>query len=382
MTLKARTRIVTSALALGLFASCFDPPVRETWSLSFLCDGPVVASRTAVFSERLSGNPAVEKRIAEARDAILEGRDEWSLRIAALAPPAFADRTDRRRIEGRLERSVDQILLEDPERLSELFSGLSIAVDYRANEEIAELSITPGAPAGLPRKERDATTRALRDWADHGAVYLEAGTALWKYLETHPDRAEACFRHLFGQTEDSDAPPKPDLEDDEKRLVEDLEEAMLAVAEALRIPDGQERSLDENIRRLYDPFPAPIDVRLPTRAREIVAFQPRGDASKPTLATRELNLWSAFGRLEGRWLAPDPALAFVRASLEGHTAKPFSPSAFATARRFHTEDVPSGKELLAALATELRSPPLYRVAWKSAPPECVGKATSIDEAWK
>ncbi len=376
-----RTRVLASALALGLFASCFDPPVRETWSLSFLCDGPVVASRTAVFSEKQNG-PAIERRVAEARAAILEGRDEWSLRVAALAPPAFADRSERRRIEGRLERAIDQILLEDPERLSEFFSGLPIAVDYRANDVIAELSIAPGAPAGLPRKEREATTRALREWADQGAAYLTAGNALWEYLETRPDRAEACFRHLFERTEDSNAPPRPELEENEKKLVEALEEAMLAVAEALRIPDGQDRSLDENIRRLYDPFPAPIDVRLPTRGDEVIGFLTRGDAAKPTLATREHNLWSAFGRLEGRWLAPDPALAFVRASLERSGTKPFSPTAFASARRFRAEEPPSGQEILAALATELRSPPLYRVTWKREPAECVGKVTSIDEVWK
>jgi len=121
---------------------------------------------------------------------------------------------------------------------------------------------------------------------------------------------------------------------------------------------GEPFTLDEISRFVYDPFPAPIRV---TVRGEILEREGFAGQAGSALQIPVFSIWSSYERLEGRWFAPDPALALWRddAAKTGH---PFDIDAFLAMPR-RAGVAPTTGEVRGAIENQLRPRPVYRVRW-------------------
>jgi hypothetical protein len=359
------------AFALLLLAACFDPPVRESVRLRFLPDG-VVQVTSAVelspFEDGGQSNPAVERRLTDLRRDLLEGLDPWARRFAAAEP--VAERFSWEKRLGVLVGARRSVLLDEPRALGQVFADTALSVTYEIRGDgLAELTLVPGAPSQATRRQRKDMERALDEWTGKVAEYLAATADLYQWLDDNPDRARACFEELFGDVIDeeslADQEEPQELSAEERKRVERVEEAMEGVLAVLLIPKGQDRSLDELSHLVYDPFPAPLTVQLPSDPLEVEGFELSAkDDRSWTVDTP--GLWSALRSLEERWVAPDPVLVYVEH--KGSNAKGLDLSALMDAPRRVALPLPNSLEVKREIEARLKpAASVYRAVWKTAP---------------
>jgi hypothetical protein len=347
------------ALFSLLMTSCFDSPVHEDLRLRFLTNGMAVATSTILIEDPEQSNPALEKRLAETRQAILEGSDPWSARFAAMKPGAERSSWEKRL--GVLRSAARSAVLTEPRDLEELFRDTSLSVSYSVQPErgIAELSIVPGPSTRATRRQREETERTLDPWTGDLAGYLKAVQELYAYLDEHPDRARPCFAALFDKETGTG-----ELTAEEERRLERLNDAMGKVLEVLAIPSNAAYSPDEVSRLVYDPFPARLSLKLPGEPLEVEGFRKSAEGA---LTVRGLGLWEALRSLQGKWVSPDPVLVYVEGSrqedhevdLEGFLRKPRQ------AAPAHL--LPSAREIRSEIEGRLRPERLCRVSWRIDP---------------
>ncbi len=353
-----RPLLLLAVPLLALVSACFEGPVRETWTLRFLPGGWAVAGRTIVISTSEDSNPAVAKRLAAVRRDLIEGTDAWSERIAAASP--IAEKIEQERLTGEIVNTSHRALLSETDQVRQMFAATPVNVSYTIVSGLAELSLVPGPPDRATRADRTKVQAALASWSADIAGYFAAGSALWAYLDQNPDRAWACFGRVFRQVRPEGAPEPPPLRAGrETDLVEALQAAMKKVWRPLEVGDGEAFTLDELSHRVFDAFPAPVEVSLPGPPIDIEGFE-RKDGR---LIARGPGFWNALERLERRWLSPDPVLAFVRESLKKKNA--FDLENFLAQPR-SAETPPSARQAQAAIQTELRGAPRFRVTWRTA----------------
>ncbi|HEX7184114.1 MAG TPA: hypothetical protein VF756_19950 [Thermoanaerobaculia bacterium] len=353
------------AIAL-LLSSCFEPPIDESLRLRFLPNGVVVLTSTVEFAglERQS-NPALERRLAQTRQAVLEGWDPWSQRFAAIDPAAERFSWEKRL--GELHKGTRSAAITEPRDLAGFFRDTSIQVSYEIREGTAELVITPGTPTRATRKQRKEMERTVEDWTGRVAEYLAASEDLYRYLEDRPDRARPCFGVLFGELlSETDKETLEELFDPERKRVDRLSEAMAEVWDVLLVPKGTDHSLDEVSHLVYDPFPAPLTVRLPGAPLEA----PEGfavDEKAQTLTAAGPGLWQALRSLEGRWISPDPLLLYVTRGGQSQKEPMDLDEFLALPRRAARPS--SSTEVRRAIEERLKPAPLYRVTFAVQPEE-------------
>lgn len=362
-TARRRRLALAVLLCLGL-ASCFEPPVREDLHLRFLANGAVVATSTVrISADQDTRNPALSRRLAETRRAILDGSDAWGARFA-LANPA-AERFWWEKRLGDLAAASRSAAIAEPKGLEALFGDTSVAVTYRIDKDqgLAELILVPGPATRATRRQRQEMERTLEAWAAAIAEYLEAAGDLYAHLERQPDRARNCFGLLFSDLlEDRERKSFEEPAEEEAAMLERLDEAMRRVTDVLLVPQRAEYSPDEVSHLVYDPFPARLTVKLPGAPVEVEGFQPGEDGA---LVVAGLGLWEALRSLEGRWLAPDPVLFYVDNSRRGKQAT-IDLDAFLQKPR-QALSAPSAEEVRQAVEELLRPAPLYRASWRVQP---------------
>ena len=351
------------APALLLFA-CFEPPVLETLDLRFLRDGSFVMSSTVEVSENNRDvSPALLRRLTRVRQEIEEGSDPWGQRFATLEPAA--ERFTWEKQLGAIRRGSRAALATGPAGLRAFFGDTSLDVSYQIRDGIAELAIVPGASARATRAQREEVERTLEAWSGHVATYLKEAGDLWAYLDERPDRAHPCLGTLFEDLlADEVRETLEPLTEDELARIERLHEAMEHVMAILLVPSGEDHSPDELSHLVYDPFPARLIVRLPGPPLE----EPEGFAIDPagkTLIAAGPSLWEALRSLQGRWLAPDPVLLYVRNKTR-KPEKPLNLDALATAPR-RAEPAPSAAEVRGAIEERLEPASIYRVTFAVQP---------------
>lgn len=350
------------ALALALLSACFDPPVKETLRLRFLPDGSVAVTSAVEIGRIDEGNPVLKRRVAETRQELIDGVDPWSRRFAAL--DAAVERFSWEKRLGEMHRAERSALLAAPADLRGFFADTSLAVSYRIADgtpAIAELVIVPSAPGRATRKQRKEMERTLEEWSGHVAGYLAAAGELYGYLDTNPERARACLGAVFADVlSEEDRKGLEPLSALETRQVKRLEEAMAKIWDVLIVAEGQDASLDEISHLVYDPFPARLSVKLPGRPLEVEGFEAGGEEG--VLKVASPGLWNALLALEGRWLSPDPAVAYV---LHGGPAaeEPLDLEAFLAEARRADPTPPADLEVRRAIEEKLRTEPLYRATW-------------------
>ena len=354
-------------LILALFlASCFEPPVDETVALRFLPDGGVVVTTKVELSGGDSAStPALNRRLAEVRRALLEGSDPWSRRFSEIHPPLEKSSWEKQL--GEIQKQTHSAALAEARDLGAFFGDTSLAVSYEIKEGVAELVIAPGAPSRANRRQRDLTKKTLDTWSEAVAQYFSAGEALYRYLDEHPERSKACLGALYAdQLADTDKARLPVPTQKEKERIEHLQAAMHEVWSVLDVPEGEDHTPDELSHLVYDPFPGRLTVRLPNPP----LAPPEGftSAADGTLTAAGPGLWQALRSLEGRWLAPDPILIYIdhqRRTVD--TADdPLDLAALLRQPR-HAEPAPDATEVRLAIEERLLPAPLYRVAWRVDP---------------
>jgi hypothetical protein len=348
------------------FGSCFEAPIREELRLRFLPNGAVVATSTVRITDPEESNPALARRLAETRRALLEGSDSWGDRFAAASPGAERFSWEKRL--GTLSSASRSALIAEPEGLEAFFRDTSLAVTYTLDpgRGTAELSIVPGPSTRATRRQREEMEKTLGSWTGDVAEYLRATQDLYAYLDERPDRARPCFGALFEERlSEKDAKSLSPLNPNEKRKLDRLDGALRKVLDVLAVPEEAAYSPDEVSHLVYDPFPARLSLKLPSAPLSMEGFLTAEDAS---LSVPSPSLWEALRSLEGRWLAPDPVLFYVEsAQREGEGSLDLD--AF-LARPRHSEPahlLPSADEVRAQVVSHLKPAPLYRVSWKIRP---------------
>ncbi len=346
-----------AAAVLFALTGCFEEPVEESVHLAFAGDGRVeITSRTRIPPVHLdSPNPHLQRRLVQRQRAMAEGWVDWPARFAAARP--VAEEITFRRSDGRLVETARHGTFNDPSAVGRFFAD-RLTATYTWDEEAAvgELTFYPTMGGPATGGERQQVERALAAWSATAADYLASVAALYRHLEEFPGRARPAFQVLFADLL-SDRETEAAgllLSDQERRLVAAVGDAMDELLAILLIDEGQAFTLNEFSRRVYDPFPGMVTVSPTGAVTEAVGFvQHDGRWRVP-----RHDLWSAFSALEGRWVAPDPARAYVAASL----ASDLDLDAL-LADGLTTAPAPTPAEVREALEAGLAPEPEYRLKW-------------------
>jgi hypothetical protein len=354
----ARLDRIAAGLGVLLLGGCFEEPVGRRLTLCFVSGDAVLVSVVTKLApaDAAEDNPALQRRLAEERRALEDGRDEWRPRFAALEAPVA--RLVLEEEDGEIV-SAERRAFVEPGRLGAFFADTAIAASFTVRENEAELQLVPGPSARATLEQRKQVAAALAEWSQAIADYLAAGARLWRYLDEHPQRARPCLAHLMSSViSDETRKQAGETTVDEKALVERVAEARDAVFAVLSVPEGEAETLDGLSRLVYDPFPARVAVELPGPALEVEGFAARG----AMLVVGGLGLWASLERLEGRWLTPDPALAALRA-MRGPEPETFDFEVFLSAPRRAADPAPDALVVRRAIEEGLRAAPVYRAVW-------------------
>jgi hypothetical protein len=349
-----RARIVLAAVVALASTGCLEPPISESVEIRMEAGGASVVTVGVALRDpveyRDSAN--VQERIEAEGRSLEAGTDEWSGRLRAGDPVRTRSVVDRER--GRLVRVTRHARFEESADLRAFFRDTGVGVTFTGGTTWEELTLLPGRPGRPTSSQRDRVRRELDTWSASIASYLDASSKLYAYLDRRPERARACFANLLAKPSDDDA-----LEDEELRLTGDVDAAMAEVAAVLAATGDEPYTLDELSRMVYDPFPAPIRIVVPGAVLEREGFP--GDADAP-LRIPMASFWSAFERLEGRWLSPDIVLAAWRLDAND-PGNEFDVGGFA--RQPRRSSAPDAVEVRKAIEDQLRTAPVYRVRWSA-----------------
>jgi hypothetical protein len=344
---------------------CLEPPVSESLDVKMLHGGASVVSIGVALRDPSDYDkaPRVQQRLESEARALEAGSDPWSERLRRIEPERERDIVDHDR--GRLRRVVRHALLEEPADLREFLRDTGVGVVYTDGEGWAELMLMPGRSARATSAQRQRLAVQLDEFAANVTRYAAAVTELYDYLDANPDRARACLGEVFSVKAEGET-----LTDQESELTTRVSDAISAIGVVLDPAPGEPYTIDEISRLVYDPFPAPMRV---TVVGEIVEREGFPGDLQAELRIPVFSIWSAFERLEGRWLSPDPAIAIWR-NETAKTGKEFDLEAFLAIPRRAT--APTEPEVLRAIERQLKPEPVYRVRWT--PAETDGEKTPLD----
>lgn len=349
-----------AALALLLAcAGCLEPPVSERIEIRFVREGGAIISTDVRLRSPsdYDKNPAVQQRIRDTATQLREGRDPWSPRLAISEPQRTRFVLDEK--DGEVTRAVRHAELPFASGVERFFADTGVRASYRDGPGWAELLLVPDGSGNASAQQRKEFRQKLEPWPPKVAEYLEAASDLYRYLDTRPDRARTCLGAVFRDLLDDSVRETLESPDEtEAALVAAVNRTSGDVTVIFEIPPGEALSIDELSRKVHDPFPAPVSVRVPGKVLEREGYE--GDLQEP-LEIPARSLWNAFARLEGRWIAPDLVVAYYRHDQSGRS-KGFDLDAF-VARPRKAATAPAADALARAIAEGLTPPPVYRVRW-------------------
>jgi hypothetical protein len=372
-----RTRALAAAILIAGSLSCFEQPITESMEIRFLAANAAMVRVTVRLADpdRFKDSKPARDRIEAARRAIVEGRDPWSVRLASMAPAEERITWDRKA--GQVVRLDQKVLVADADDVRKFFRDTLVHATVTRTEGAAEFMLTPWPGSRADGQERAALEGKMERWGAAIVGYVDDGRRLYDYLDANPDRARPCFCSLFKDfLPDETKGGCTALSPRDEGVVKPFNDAMGHLLGLFDLPADEAYSVEELSRLVYDPFPAPLTVRVPGPILEAEGFEA---GTQGALRVRPIGLWSAFTRLDDRWIAPDPAVVYYRHL--GHDKAQFDLDGFLALRRSVTP--PSGPaEVLAALRDEMRPAPVYRVRWSTADlkePEVEGDIWDIEE---
>lgn len=341
-------------LCLPLLA-CYEEPVRDHLHITF-APGPaivVTAVRDIGPGDSAGDNPAVEERVREASSDVEGGWDRWSRGFAELG--ALADRSTVERRESRARRGIHSALLDSFRPVERLLGNEGLGAFFDEVGGIRELQLHPAGSGQANRQQREDFERDLAEWSEAVSDYLEAGTALYEYLDTAPHRAVPCLAHIFDDHPEESGP----LSDDEAELVAAAKDHMERVADALLIDTGRAYSLNELSRLIFDTFQGRLTVAVDGPILELEGF-----TDHETFVERPpVDLWSALKTMSTQWLSPDLVTALVQPGPEEAQPELDALTFAAFDRRW--APAPDAWTVESELRSRLEPEEIYRVRWRT-----------------
>jgi len=350
--LRGALRLLPAAAAL-LTAACGEPAIEETLHLTLHGDGSSQVEFRVVFPEDLTGaDEETADAIADLRRSYLEGWDPWARRFEEGG--GAGETLHWERVGGELRSLTRTARFEDPGSLAAFFLDTDLAVRFDPDAAESELAIFPGTPSRATAEQEKRLEELLGTWSTAVVAYLAEVADLYAYLGADDARAESVFRAIF---EEEDA----GIDGAEEARLDRLIEAFLRVQEAggQEAADGQ--SLERLARLVYDPFPARLSVSIEGRLLAVEGFVATSDGD---LEVPVLGLEQAVLTLEERWVRPPLLTTYERLQRLGDEAD-FDVAAFARLPR-SIADLPTAKEVSAAVEEALEPAPEYRVRWRPA----------------
>jgi hypothetical protein len=352
-----RATLLIACLTLAL-AGCFEEPIRQHLHLHG-ADGAVVVTWTDEVAppSRSRGNAEVARRMREHRRDLEQGLTDASRWFGSLR--SAADRFEIERHDGEVRRARWSAVVTDRRELEDLLSSIGLTATVAAGAGRTELYLAPGATSPATRAERRQLDAWIENWSGDVAEYLAATHRFYTYLETAPERAEACFVNLFGDDDDATAWP---VSDQEAELLEGVANSIDDVVAVLFDLDDQPYSANELSRLVFDCFP----YRLTVSAEGDLGGGPGWIETTGGLERPPVSLWQALEDLEGRWLEPDLASAVVTPGPEDAQPAP-DPAEFAARPRW-SGPPPAAFEVADVLRASLQNAADLTVSWSGRPP--------------
>ena len=332
-------RAVVATLAL-LLVSC-DPLARTELRLTFDETGENVQVEAVADSQRVR-----DIRAASGEgfgEDILRARDEWSLRLqnaGATGERIILDRS------GRQITRVEQRGTIEARNLQQLFFDTGVSAQITRGDGWTELTFYPGASSRATREQRSEVVAKLRAFSTAGAAYYRAVGRLYRHLDANPARSQLLFQVLFD--EKSDLEP---LATEEKDAVAAIRAATDALVES---ESGETGALARQADLVYNPFPARVDVVVPSEPLLVEGFRRQDDG---VLVATTATPLEALTSLAGRWASPDPlAAALQSGKLSGEQ---IAAKLAGQSRSFNPAVSP--EEIFAAITAAVQPAPRYRV---------------------
>lgn len=336
-------RIACAATLAALFLSC-EPAVRKVVILTFNDAADLVTiSATTSLGTAKEGTPEAGQ-IADEREQLLAGTDDWSARFAHADPES--DRVVLQRTHGELQ-SLEHVASINPDNLQKFFFDTHLTVTFTRGEGWAELTIYPGTSDRATRQQRENVDRMLTLYSERAAHYFQTIRGFYAYLNAKPHRAEDMFVELF--RDEKDSPPR--VSETEEKIINGVRDAI----DALGAENTDTATLDRDFELVFNPFPAELKVALQGNITAIEGFTRLPDR---VVAVKIPTALEAVSMLEGRWITPDP----LAAALSSEKSSAEIAAQLAAAPR-HTESVTTPSEIADALKEKMRPAPRYRVRW-------------------
>ena len=335
-------------LAVALLATtrcAFVRPVDEHVSIELRDDHEHarVVAETKLAEE--GQQPRTRARVAAAREALVAGRDPWSVRFDRLKLDDERLVIDKKY--GVVQR-VEHAGTVARDDLPRLFADADVTVQLARGDGWSELTIYPAASTRATRAQRDHLAAILDRGAHLLADYYDALQHLYAHLDVYPQRAELIFRALY--EEDGVI-----VTDEEAALVNSVRVTSDAVM-ALET-DSDAYTITDEADLVYNPFSADISIKLPSPVLSATGFERKGDS---TVTITRPTLIDAVVGLENRWAAPDILALSLRASHDEHD--PPTPVELAALRRHAAAGV-TAAEVRDAIVQRMQPPNVYRVRW-------------------
>ncbi len=312
--------------------------------------GVDVLVTTRVASEGgFKNDPVARQRVVDAREAVRCGEDAFTRQIERLSPFTFRRTVTWRN--GELSEVSRAARFDEPRAVERLFEGAPLSVSVFRREQAMQLEIVPGTGGRATPAERRDVAAAVARVSEAGSAYLRALGALWRHLDESPGRERPFLAWIAG-VEKRDRPEGET--EDEKKLIDAVEQAFDAVRDFSKYEEGQGDSLEELSRRVYDPFPAPLAVEVAGRVEEETGFVPEGARRH---VVRPVSLQGTLLKLSERWVSPD----LMPIILADEKDRPSLDELLAKKRV--VRGAPSPAELRDELERALAPEPVYRLRW-------------------
>ncbi|HEX6100222.1 MAG TPA: hypothetical protein VF432_28165 [Thermoanaerobaculia bacterium] len=336
------TRRLRWCLALLLTAACARIPVTEELTIEPDEGGDtvVVTASTKLMTD--PPNEHLRARAEAARAAALSGSDPWSIRFARLSTPE-QERVTYQKSRGTLEQVVRSARIPSDD-LQHLLADTNITVNVVRGEGWREIAFYPGSGGRATREQQREFDATLGTWSESVARYFTAVHHLYAYLRQAPGRDVYVFQALMADNVDEAL-----VTEEEAPLIAAVVDAMGAIATQMDEHEGRAATLAEEADLVFNPFPARMVVRVPGDVLSSKGFGKE-------LTIEPVDLFAAIGKLEGRWISPDPLAALLRD--EQPTAE-----RLAEAPR-KSEAVVSSAEIARAIREQLARPREYSVRWR------------------
>lgn len=315
-----RLRRLLPVLVVLLAACDARPPIATHIKLDFTAEDRVRVTGTAPNDDELAG-----------RFAVADPDDE---RIVIDKKRGAIQRVEH---SGTIERFA----------LQRFFTDVAVTIKFDRGYGWSELAIYPGASMRATRPQRERTAAMLLAFSEDAASYVESMSALYRYLDANPQRAEIVFHLLTGEPSDEVSSIA-----EEEALIEHAREEMNRLRKRVERRQGDAAAIAAEVDLVYNPFPHDISIRVPHEIVSSENFERRGD---DVLVIPRPSVFDAVAMVSGKFISPDPLAMILRGEPTDYQEMARLPRRAA--------QVVTAADIARAFEEKIKPPSVYRVRW-------------------